>query len=81
VHLTPLNLHRRDAAMIVLIWSTKRQRVESAWRLQSRSQQSCVISASIAVYRPQAEFSGGRFDGKLSVVSVEVSLIQILIRA
>jgi hypothetical protein len=39
------------------------------------------LSASIAVYRPQAECFGGRSDGKLDVPSVEVSLFQVLISA
>jgi acetylornithine deacetylase/succinyl-diaminopimelate desuccinylase-like protein len=37
-----------------------------------------TLSASIAVYRPQADFSGGRFDGKFAVASVEVSLFLVL---
>ena len=35
-------------------------------------------SASIAIYRPQAEVFGGRSDGKFGIPSVEVSLFQVL---
>jgi hypothetical protein len=38
-------------------------------------------SGSIAVYRPQAEIFGGRFDGKFGVRRGEVSYYQALIRA
>ena len=40
-----------------------------------------LLSASIAVYRLEAEFFGGRSDGKFGAPSVEVSLIQVLISA
>jgi hypothetical protein len=32
-----------------------------------------TLSASIAVYRPQAELFGGRSDGKFGMTSAEVS--------
>ena len=41
----------------------------------------CTLSEFIAVYRPQAEFSGGRFDGKFGVASAEIQLLQLLISA
>jgi hypothetical protein len=37
-----------------------------------------LLSASIAVYRPQAEAFGGRSDGKFGAPAVEVSLCQVL---
>jgi hypothetical protein len=40
-----------------------------------------LLSASIAVYRPQAEIFGGRFDGKFDVASEKVSLSQVLTSA
>jgi hypothetical protein len=40
-------------------------------------QMTLFLSASIAVYRPQAEFSGDRSDGKFGVSAVEVSLFQV----
>jgi hypothetical protein len=39
---------------------------------------SCDPSGSIAVYRPQAEYFGGRSDGKFGVPSVKVALFQVL---
>ena len=44
-------------------------------------QNALQLSASIAFYRPQAEFSGGRFDGKSSTRWEEVSCCQLVIRA
>jgi hypothetical protein len=40
-----------------------------------------AVSASIAVYRAQAEVFGGRFDGKSGEPYQEVSHFQLLIRA
>jgi hypothetical protein len=39
------------------------------------------LSASIAIYRHQADVFGGRTDGKFGVVSVKVLLMQVLISA
>jgi hypothetical protein len=39
------------------------------------------LSASIAVYRPQAKFSGGRFDGKFGVRREEFQNCQLFGRA
>ncbi len=40
-----------------------------------------LLSASIAVYRLEAELFGGRSDGKFGAPSVELSLIQVLMSA
>lgn len=40
----------------------------------------CDPSGSIAVYRPQAESSGGKIDGKCGVTREEVSYFQMVIR-
>jgi hypothetical protein len=40
-----------------------------------------TLSASIGVYRAQAEVFGGRSDGKFGVRREEVSYYQVLIRA
>jgi hypothetical protein len=40
-----------------------------------------TLSASIGVYRAQAEVFGGRSDGKSGVLRQEVAYFQLLIRA
>jgi hypothetical protein len=40
-----------------------------------------MLSPSIAVYRPQAELIGGRFDGKFGAPSGEILVFQVLIDA
>jgi hypothetical protein len=46
-----------------------------------RGCRSTYPSASIAVYRLQAEISGGKFDGKSDAPLEDVSYFQVLIRA
>ena len=54
---------------------------EVARLLQTRLAETWILSASIAVYRLQAEFSGGRFDGKFGAPSGEILVFQVHIRA
>jgi hypothetical protein len=54
---------------------------EVARLLPTRVAGTWIRSASIAVYRLQAELFGGRFDGKFGAPPAEVSRFPILIRA
>ena len=54
---------------------------EVARLLPTRVAETWIRSASIAVYRLQAEFSGGRFDGKFGAPSGEILVFQVLIGA
>jgi hypothetical protein len=44
-------------------------------------QRTLTLSASIGIYRAQAEVFGGRSDGKSGVLRQEVAYFQLLIRA
>jgi hypothetical protein len=54
---------------------------EVARLLQTRLAETWILSASIAVYRLQAELFGGRFDGKFGAPSGEIIVFQVLISA